>query len=75
MHLEPYDPMMVSSPDTVLLLASEAARLLGVSVDTVRRYARTGRLPVVRTAGGVRLFSREDLDRLLRQRQTARVAS
>lgn len=31
---------------------SEAARLLGVSDDTVRRWAEIGRLPVVRTGGG-----------------------
>jgi molybdopterin-binding protein len=35
-----------------LLAISEAAELLGVSDDTVRRWADAGRLPLVRTAGG-----------------------
>lgn len=34
-----------------------AAELLGVSVDTVRRWADAGRLPTTRTAGGHRLVS------------------
>ena len=34
----------------------EAAELLHVSVDTVRRWADTGRLPSQRTAGGQRLI-------------------
>ncbi len=33
----------------------QAAELLGVSVDTVRRWADTGELPSTRTAGGQRL--------------------
>lgn len=34
----------------------QAARLLGVSVDTVRRHADSGRLSATRTAGGQRLI-------------------
>ena len=33
----------------------QAADLLGVSTDTVRRWADTGRLPTVRSEGGQRL--------------------
>ncbi len=33
----------------------QAAELLGVSVDTVRRWADTGELPSTRTAGGQRM--------------------
>jgi len=42
----------------------QAARLLGVSVDTVRRNADRGELEVTRTAGGHRLVPGADLARL-----------
>ncbi len=38
-----------------------AARLLGVSPDTVRRWADAGRLPTSRDEGGRRLVAGEDL--------------
>jgi len=42
----------------------EAAALLGVSVDTVRRWADDGRLVTRRTEGGHRLVDAADLARL-----------
>ena len=42
----------------------EAAALLGVSVDTVRRWADDGRLTTHRTEGGHRLVDAADLARL-----------
>lgn len=42
----------------------EAARVLGVSVDRVRRFADEGRLRSERTAGGQRLIDGADLARL-----------
>lgn len=42
----------------------QAARVLGVSVDTVRRHAEGGRLKTTRTAGGHRLVDGADLARL-----------
>jgi molybdopterin-binding protein len=42
-----------------------AAALLGVSVDTVRRWADEGRLATTRTEGGHRLVDGRDLARLL----------
>ena len=42
----------------------EAAALLGVSVDTLRRWADTGRVPTARTEGGHRVVEGADLARL-----------
>jgi molybdopterin-binding protein len=42
----------------------EAARLLGVSTDTVRRWADQGRLETTRTEGGHREVAGTDLARL-----------
>ena len=39
----------------------QAADLLGVSTDTVRRWADAGRLPTVRTEGGQRLVEGDAL--------------
>ncbi|MYJ14534.1 MAG: helix-turn-helix domain-containing protein, partial [Acidimicrobiia bacterium] len=44
-----------------------AAELLGVSVDTVRRWADEGQLAAVRSAGGQRLVDGADLARLATQ--------
>lgn len=43
----------------------QVAELLGVSVDTVRRWADAGRLQSVRTEGGQRLIDGASLARLL----------
>lgn len=43
----------------------QAARILGVSVDTVRRYADGGRLATQRTSGQQRLVDGADLARLI----------
>jgi len=42
----------------------QAAELLGVSVDTMRRWADAGKVKVVRTEGGQRLIDGADLARL-----------
>lgn len=42
----------------------EAAQLLGVSVDTLRRWADAGRLASTRTRGGHRLIDGADLARV-----------
>jgi molybdopterin-binding protein len=42
----------------------QAARVLGVSVDTIRRHADAGRLKTTRTAGHHRLVDGADLARL-----------
>jgi molybdopterin-binding protein len=47
----------------------EAAELLGVSVDTLRRWTASGRLRVRRSAGGQRLVALTDLRRLQAERR------
>ncbi len=47
-----------------LLGVADAARLLGVVPATVRQMERDGRLPAMRTAGGVRVFRLVDVERL-----------
>jgi excisionase family DNA binding protein len=47
------------------LTVSEAARELGVSHGTVRRWTDLGHLAAYRTPGGQRRFSEEQLDAFL----------
>jgi excisionase family DNA binding protein len=50
------------------LKIAEAARILGVSQNTVRAWAGTGKIPMRRNpANGYRLFLRRDLERFLAQ--------
>ena len=51
---------------TMLLSVNQAARRLGVSPVTVRRWTATGLLPCTRTAGGHRRIDERDLDDLAR---------
>ncbi|MBV9958343.1 MAG: helix-turn-helix domain-containing protein, partial [Acidobacteria bacterium] len=46
------------------LTSSEAARLLGVSEASVKRWADSGLLPALKTAGGHRRFRPEDVARV-----------
>lgn len=47
----------------------EAAELLGVSVDTLRRWTASGRLRMRRSAGGQRLVALADIRRLQEERR------
>ena len=49
-----------------LLSTSDAARIIGVGTTSVKRWADTGLLDCVRTAGGHRRFTRDALDRFVR---------
>jgi len=51
--------------DEAELSVSQAARMLGVSVSSLRAWAALGDVPHVRTAGGHRRFRRDDLQRFL----------
>jgi molybdopterin-binding protein len=48
----------------------QAAALLGVSVDTLRRWEEEGRIVVGRTSGGHRIVAVGELRRLLGERAT-----
>ena len=50
--------------DQGLFSISVAAELAGVHPQTLRIYEREGLLDPVRTAGGTRRYSRNDIDRL-----------
>ena len=50
------------TPDKGYLSRGEAAQRLGVSPRTIQQWARDGRIPCLRTFGGHRRFSVEDLD-------------
>ncbi len=47
----------------------EAAEMLGVSVDTLRRWERENQLRTVRTAGGQRSIPLAEITRLLAERR------
>jgi molybdopterin-binding protein len=49
----------------------EAANLLGVRVETLRRWEREGRIESSRTAGGQRRVSASEVARLLAERRRA----
>ena len=59
--------MDVAAPEIVateFLTRSEVSRLLGVSPNTVTRWAREGRLPCQVTLGGHHRFDRELIEQL-----------
>ena len=54
-----------------MLRIGEAAELLGVGVDTLRRWEADGRLETVRTEAGQRLVALGEVSRLLAERRRA----
>jgi len=57
------------------LLTADVARLLDVTPKTVHQLHSNGHLTAERTAGGVRLFDRADVDRLAKVRAARKVSS
>jgi molybdopterin-binding protein len=49
----------------------EAAKALGVRVETLRRWERAGELTMTRTPGGQRIVSGAEVARLMRERRSA----
>lgn len=54
-----------------LVRVGQAAEMLGVSVDTLRRWETDGRLPMDRSSGGQRLVAIDDVARLIDERRRA----
>ena len=50
--------------DSDLFFISVAARMLGMHPQTLRKYERLGLIQPSRTIGSMRLYSREELERL-----------
>jgi molybdopterin-binding protein len=50
--------------DRALYSASEAARALGISLDTLRRWDKAGRIRTERDAGNRRVVAAEEIERL-----------
>jgi excisionase family DNA binding protein len=57
-------PRQAEIPVRDLLTRSEVSKLLGVSPNTVTRWAREGRLPCHVTLGGHHRFERAVIERL-----------
>lgn len=60
------------APQAPAVRVGEAAEMLGVSAETVRRWVRDGRLAAVRSGGGQRLVAIGDVRRLREERRLAR---
>ena len=58
-------PTPTDGPTQLAFTSSQAARYLGVSLATVRRWSNTGHLRGYRTPGGQRRYSRAQLDDFL----------
>ena len=50
--------------------AGEAAKTLGISLDTLRRWDRTGMIKTTRDSGNRRIVSAREIDRLRGRRET-----
>jgi excisionase family DNA binding protein len=57
--------MNEGTPSPLGLSTSQAARALGVSLGTIRRWSDMGYLDSYRTPGGQRRFSREQIERFV----------
>jgi molybdopterin-binding protein len=55
------------------LRVGQAAEMLGVSVETLRRWEAEGRLRMERSEGGQRLVDIDEVSRLLRERRKASI--
>jgi excisionase family DNA binding protein len=61
-HLMPPSATIPSNRRQLFFTSSQAARYLGVSLATIRRWTDAGHVSCYRTPGGQRRFAREQLD-------------
>ena len=61
--LDPYQLMEIRTTDELIFI-STAARLLGMHPQTLRKYERLGLVQPARTIGSMRLYSRDEIERL-----------
>ena len=52
------------NPISTPIKIGEAAKILGVSIKTLRRWETSGKLAPIRTPGGTRLYSLESINSL-----------
>jgi excisionase family DNA binding protein len=73
----PLSPIHAHDNRQLVFTSSQAARYLGVSLATVRRWTDAGHISCYRTPGGQRRFSRDQLDRFITslQRDSASAGS
>jgi excisionase family DNA binding protein len=68
----PISPLQSPSNDRQLVFtSSQAARYVGVSLATIRRWTDAGHIHCYRTPGGQRRFSRDQLDSFVTSMQNA----
>jgi excisionase family DNA binding protein len=61
----PPSAMLPSNSRQLVFTSSQAARYLGVSLATIRRWTDSGHISCYRTPGGQRRFARTQLDEFI----------
>jgi len=59
----------MATRDDQMLRIGQAAELLGIGIDTLRRWESDGRLATIRTEGGQRIVPIAEVSRLLAERR------
>jgi excisionase family DNA binding protein len=67
----PITPLQPHSDRQLVFTSSQAARYVGVSLATIRRWTDAGHIHCYRTPGGQRRFSRDQLEDFVTSMQNA----
>ncbi len=59
---------MPKSDENVRFSIGQAANMLGISIDTLRRWEKAGKVKSLRSPGGHRYFTKDDLDQVFGKR-------